>query len=228
LLPPLATGGGLRREHFTEENLERFAAWMRSQGANVLSAEERDASLRAILAQATPGEDVFVFGYGSLMWNPAFHHVEARPAWLEGWHREFCLWNVFGRGTVENPGLMLALEPGDACHGLALRIAAADVASELGVLWKREMITGGYEARWVTLDAGGAELRAVTFVANRASSRYAGRLPHDVALRHLARARGPLGTSRAYVESLVEHLDALGLRDEAMRRIRRGLEEPRE
>jgi len=216
-------GGRLEREHFTDENLERFAAWMRSQGATVLSAAEREASLRTILAEAPAGEDVFVFGYGSLMWNPAFRHAETRSAWLHGWHRSFCLWNVFGRGTVQSPGLMLALEPEGACHGVALRIEAAHVADELGVLWRREMITGGYDARWVTLEAGDETLRAVTFVANRASTRYAGRIAEEEAIAYLARAKGPLGTSRAYVESLVEHLDALGLLDEAMRRLCRAL-----
>jgi len=196
---------------------------MRSQGATVLPAAEREASLRAALAEVAPGEDVHVFGYGSLMWNPAFHHVEARPAWLHGWHRSFCLWSVFGRGTMQNPGLMLALEPGGACHGIALRIEAARVADELGVLWRREMITGGYDARWVTLEMGDGPVRAVTFVANPASTRYAGRLPEEAALDYLARASGPLGTSRAYVESLATRLDALGLRDEAMQRLHRAL-----
>lgn len=218
-----ASGGRLEREHFTDENLERFVAWMRSQGASVLSEAERQASLRAILAEAPRGEDVHVFGYGSLMWNPAFRHAGTRPAWLHGWHRSFCLWNVFGRGTVERPGLMLALEPEGACHGVALRIEAAHVADELGVLWRREMITGGYDARWVTLEAGDEKLRAITFVANPTSARYAGRIAEPEAIAHLARAQGPLGTSRAYVESLAEHLDALGLRDEAMQRLRREL-----
>ena len=88
------------------------------------------------MGSASPrDEDFWVFGYGSLMWNPAFHHAEQRAARLAGWHRSFCFWNTFGRGSPENPGLTLALESGGSCLGVALRIAAADVRSELGVLW---------------------------------------------------------------------------------------------
>jgi len=170
------------------------------------------------------GEDTdWVFGYGSLMWNPAFHHVESRPARVRGWHRRFCLWNTFGRGTPENPGLMLALERGGSCAGLVLRVAAEAVRSELGVLWNREMITGAYEPRWVRLFSDGEPIEAVTFVANRAHPRYAGKLEVREIARRMATASGPLGASRDYLESTVAELDRLGLRDGAMHALLREL-----
>ena len=124
-----------------------------SRSCSATTAHERRGPRRLARERhsrsVAPDQDVWVFGYGSLMWNPAFHHVELRPARLHGWHRSFCLWNTFGRGSPEKPGLMLALQPGGACAGVALRIAADAVPSELGVLWNREMLTGAYLPRWV-------------------------------------------------------------------------------
>jgi len=206
----------LRRELLTDENVERLAAWMRAEGMPVPSAEEREASLRATLAAAPPEGEVWVFGYGSLLWNPAFEHVETRPARLHGWHRAFCLWSTFGRGTREAPGLMLALDRGGACHGVALRLAPEAVETELRILWRREMVTGGYVPRWVRPRTAAGPVHAVTFVVNAASPRYAGRLELEEIARRVAVARGPLGTSRDYVEELARRLDALGLRDGAV------------
>jgi len=213
----------LRREHLLPEVAARITEAIRSLGADVLSAEQRAASLRETLACVPAGGDVWVFGYGSLMWNPAFHHVEARPARAAGWHRSFCLWNTFGRGTRENPGLTLALERGGSCAGRALRIEASQVEAELGVLWNREMITGAYAPRWLRLRSEAGELDAVTFVANRASERYAGRLPLAEAARLMATARGPLGASREYLESTVAELDRMGLADGTMHALHRAV-----
>ena len=214
----------LRREHLTPEAAELAAAMFRNSGMRVSTPEERAASLAATLERVTPGADVWVFGYGSLMWNPAFHHIESRPARLRGWHRRFCLWNTFGRGTPENPGLTLALERGGSCTGLALRVAGEQVQSELGVLWNREMLTGAYEPRWVRLAGPDGTIEAVTFVANRSHDRYAGRLEvHEVA-RRMASASGPLGACREYLESTVAELDRLGLRDGAMHELLRAVQ----
>jgi cation transport protein ChaC len=206
----------LRREDLTEANVAAVAAIFRNSGYEPSTPEERAASLETTLAQVRPGTDVWVFGYGSLMWNPAFHHVESRAARLHGWHRRFCLWNTFGRGTPENPGLMLALERGGSCTGLALRVAAEAVRSELSVLWNREMITGAYRPRWVRLASESGPVEAVTFVVNRAHPRYTGKLELREIARRMATASGPLGKSRDYLESTVAELERLGLRDRAL------------
>lgn len=213
----------LRREHLLPENLERAAELFRAAGLEIASAGERAASLETTLESVDPGRDVWVFGYGSLMWNPAFHHVELVPARAAGWHRRFCLWNTFGRGSPENPGLTLALESGGSCAGVALRIAADQVRAELTVLWNREMLTGAYLPRWVRLASPAGPIAAVTFVANRAHPRYAGRLPVERVARCLAHARGPLGESREYLERTVAELERHGARDGSMHALLRAV-----
>jgi cation transport protein ChaC len=211
----------LRREMLTEENAAAIAAIFKNSGFTPLTPEERAVSLAATLERVPADSDVWVFGYGSLMWNPAFHHVESRPAQLRGWHRRFCLWNTFGRGTPENPGLMLALERGGSCLGRALRVAADAVRSELAVLWNREMITGAYTPRWVRVASPDGGIEALTFVVNRAHPRYTGKLELREIAARMATASGPLGACREYLESTVAELDRLGLRDGAMHELLR-------
>ena len=214
----------LRRELLLPENSARAVELFRAAGITVSTPEARAASLEAMLERVAAGSDVWVFGYGSLMWNPAFHHVEQRTGRASGWHRSFCLWNTFGRGSPENPGLTLALEAGGSCLGSALRIAAAQVRDELTLLWNREMLMGSYLPRWVRLSTEEGPVDAVTFVANRANERYAGRLPVARVAELLARARGPLGASREYLERTVAELERHGARDGAMHELLRAVD----
>jgi cation transport protein ChaC len=125
----------------------------------VLSDEERRASLQATLAaQPAPGE-VWLFGYGSLIWNPAFHYIEQKPVLIRGWHREFCLSTPIGRGTPDSPGLVLGLDRGGSCRGVAFRIARAEAEAELELVWRREMVTGAYVPRWIRLHCPGRHVR---------------------------------------------------------------------
>ena len=179
----------------------------------LLPESERVASLHATLSEAPTDGDVWVFGYGSLIWNPAFHFVEKRTARIHGYHRRFCLWTQLGRGNAENPGLMLGLEHGGACRGVIFRIAKQAVATELDILWRREMLTGAYCPIWVAARSGGESFAAITFVINRNNGRYAGRLPDDKIARHIATAVGPMGPCCDYLYETVRHLAALGIRD---------------
>jgi hypothetical protein len=115
----------------------------------VLSAEERAASLAATLRKRPAGDGVWLFAYGSLIWNPAIAFAERRFARINGWHRAFCLSTVAGRGTPDAPGLVLGLDRGGACTGAAFRVAEADIETELALLWQREMLSGSYAPRWV-------------------------------------------------------------------------------
>ena len=178
-----------------------------------LTADQRLASRRAIMEAAEPGADIWVFGYGSLMWRPAFHFVERQPALLHGYHRSFCLWVPIGRGSPDNPGLMLALDNGGACRGVGYRIAAAKLAEELDIVWAREMLTDAYRPRWVRVRTHDGLMRATTFVINHAGDRYAGRLPPHTVARHLATAAGSLGSCADYLANTVSHLDELGIRE---------------
>ena len=185
----------------------------------VLSDAELAASLDGILAAWDGRQDVWLFGYGSLIWNPAFRFVERRPALLTGWHRRFCLWMQLGRATPERPGLMLALDEGQACHGVAYRIAAAEVREELRLVWIREMIGGGYLARWVTVDTAGGPQPAITFTVNPDHPRYARTVDEAHAAECIAHAVGQLGTCSDYLFRTVDMLDELGLEDGELQRL---------
>lgn len=183
------------------------------------TTEERAASRRRLLERTRPNEDIWVYGYGSLMWNPAIRYRERAHARLFGWHRSFCLWTPVGRGTPDNPGLVLALDRGGSCHGMAYRIAAADRDTELDLLWQREMVSDGYTPRWVRVHCRAGTVPAITWVINRSGQRYAGKLPIEVIARHLATARGRLGSGRDYLENTIAHLDELGIRERRLHRI---------
>ena len=181
-----------------------------------LSDDERRESRRRTLAAAEPGADVWVFGYGSLMWNPAFHFAERRPGHLYGYHRRFCLWTPLGRGSPDNPGLILGLDHGGSCRGVVFRLGADQVEEELDIVWQREMIAGSYRPHWATVRTPAGPVRAIAFVINQAHERYAGRLPLGTVVDHLATAAGRLGSCAEYLENTVAHLDELGINDGPM------------
>ncbi len=190
-------------------------------GTLVLSDAEIEADLGATLTGSPPGHDVWLFGYGSLMWNPAIEFAEKRAGEVRGWHRRFCLWLHGGRGTPENPGLMLALDRGGQCGGMLFRIPADDARDELLLAWRRELFTGAYHSRWVTARTSDGPVRAVTFVANRAHLRYAGRLDEASVAARLATATGSLGSCREYLAETLKALQSVGLRDRKLERLQR-------
>jgi cation transport protein ChaC len=190
------------------------------------SEAEMAALLEAVLAGHDPAQDIYVFGYGSLIWNPAFHFVDKTPALLRGYHRRFCMRMYQGRGTREAPGLMLALDHGGACKGVAFRIAASCVRQELQVLWQREMFGGAYNARWVKLSTAAGPVRAVTFVINRRHPRYLPELSLEQTAALIATGCGDLGSCREYLENTIHHLAELGLRDAGLEKIAKTLPKP--
>ncbi len=191
----------------------------------LLTEEELDASRHALLAEVAPATDVWVFGYGSLMWNPAFHFIERRPGTVYGYHRRFCLWTHLGRGSPENPGLTLGLRAGGSCAGVAFRVAASEAESELTIVWRREMVTGAYRPRWVRVHTPDGPVTAAAFVINHDHVRYAGELPDATMAQAIARAAGDLGPCAEYLFNTVAHLDQLGIRDGPMHRLRDQVDE---
>jgi cation transport protein ChaC len=211
----------ITRETLRDGSLLAEARKRMPPGTLFRSDEEVQADLDAALARQPAGEDVWLFGYGSLMWNPALHFVDRRGGIVRGWHRRYCLWLHAGRGSPENPGLMLALDRGGSCAGVLFRIAAAEARNELLLAWRREMFTDAYNSRWVTAQTADGPIRAATFVANRRHDRYAGPLEeHEVAAR-LGSAAGTLGTCREYLDETVAALHAIGLHDHALERLQR-------
>lgn len=205
----------LKREELTPERVDEIAREAKAAGYDYfLSREEREQRLADALTCWAPGTDTWVFAYGSLMWNPAFHFAERRPARLEGYRRSFCFWTPMGRGTPEKPGLMLAIEKGGACDGMAYRVAADEVETELSILFNREMLSGIYDAVWVdAVDPSGRHLKSVTFVINPAHPQYCGRLEMDRKADHIAFAEGRRGTCRSYLFETADQLRGLGVRD---------------
>lgn len=189
--------------------------------------EERDKSRRDTLAKLPAGSDIWLFGYGSLMWNPTINYEERIPARVYGYHRQFCLWTLMGRGSPERPGLMLALQSGGSCDGFAYKVSPKIADEELAIVWNREMISGAYVPRIVTLHTDDGEVPGIAFVINRQHERYAGRLEPDNMIDALAHAEGPIGRCCDYLFSTVEHMDELGIGDGAMhdlaRRVRKEL-----
>jgi cation transport protein ChaC len=179
----------------------------------LLTEEERRASLAAFLAARPSRGDLWLFAYGSLIWNPLIFFEEKRVGTVRGWHRSFCLWTQSGRGTKARPGLTLGLEPGGSCCGLAFRIAESESARELDIVWRREMLTGVYLPRWVGVESAEGRFDAVAFRVNRAHPRYAGRLPEETVVAAIAAAQGPLGACATYLFNTVQHLEELGVTD---------------
>ena len=145
--------------------------------------------------------------------------AEARPALLHGYHRRFCLYSRDYRGTPERPGLVLGLDRGGSCHGIAYRLPPADVGAALDRIWAREMTGRVYEMRRVAVRTPQRKVTAQACVVRRQSPDYAGRLSPDAAAALLAAAVGGRGTGRDYLANTVRHLQALGIRDGLLHRI---------
>lgn len=192
-------------------------------GMTVLSDAELQESLTAALDSHPPNEDLYLFAYGSLIWNPAFEYVGREKATIEGWSRKFCLWMHMGRGTPERPGLMLALDKGGTCEGILFRLSAATAKRELGLVWVREMFSSAYLARWVNAKVGDRIVQALTFVINPQNPRYISGLSAEHSARYIGSAEGSLGTCLAYFDSLRSSLGDLGVSDPEVDRIGRYL-----
>lgn len=160
-----------------------------------------------------PEGNFWIFAYGSLIWDPGFPFEEARPALLRGWHRSFCLYSMRYRGTPERPGLVLGLDRGGACRGIAYRVAAAQGATVMAYLWDREMPNRVYACRDVAVQIATGAVTARTFVVRRDTPQYAGKLPLDRTAALICHGHGQRGPNRAYLENTVRHLDALGIPD---------------
>jgi cation transport protein ChaC len=169
--------------------------------------------------------DVWIFGYGSLMWDPGFAYVEAQPALLRGYHRRFCVYSHRYRGTPERPGLVLGLDRGGACKGIVYRVPRADVAPALHYLWEREMANRTYHLREVPLSTPQGAVAAHAFVVDRAHQNYAGRLSLEETARLILQGIGARGPCRQYLENTVCELKKLGLVDGPLHRLEQKVKE---
>src|SRR5262245_9075710 len=163
--------------------------------------------------------DLWVFAYGSLMWRPGFSYLDVFPARLRGAHRALCVWSVAHRGTQERPGLVLGLDRGGSCRGVAFRVAPESGDSVLAYLRKRELVTNVYREalRPVVLQRSTPEAaKALLYVVARHHPEYAGALDLHEALGIVEGAEGASGPNRDYVVNTADHLRKLGIRDAAL------------
>ncbi|MDG4650180.1 gamma-glutamylcyclotransferase [Roseibacterium sp. SDUM158017] len=174
--------------------------------------EDREADRRRWL-EGHREKDLWVFAYGSLMWDPSFEFDEVRHALCVGYQRSFCLWDDGGRGSKEEPGLMLAIDEGGRCQGLAFRIPQEKIEHETFVLFRREMLAPVYRSVWLDLDTASGPIEALGFVANRECEDIKPGIPLEQQASMIARARGVFGDNFDYLSDLHERLEFLGVED---------------
>jgi cation transport protein ChaC len=199
---------GGRRDAFIREQLAG-SAW---------SDHQLQESLARTLRRAPKG-DVWIFAYGSLIWNPIFPVAEERIARVHGLHRSFCIWSRLGRGSPARPGLVLGLTRGGNCRGVVLRLEQRHVAEELALVWRREMVTGAYKPTWVKARTDEGTVHAIAFVADRLQDSYAGDLSEEDAARIICGGEGFLGTCSDYLSQTTAGLAQRGIPDEALERL---------
>lgn len=164
-------------------------------------------------------QDLWVFGYASLIWRPEFHADEQRPAVVHGWHRALEMRSRVNRGTPECPGLVFALVPGGSCRGMAYRIDRHRAGSELERLWAREMPTGVYDPKWLACRTAQGTVHALAFTLSRRSPAHTGRMPDAQVLEVLRSSVGRYGSTLHYLMETANSLRSCGIRDRDVERL---------
>lgn len=164
-------------------------------------------------------QDLWVFGYASLIWRPEFDADEQRPAAVHGWHRALEMRSRVNRGTPECPGLVFALVPGGSCRGMAYRIGRPRAAAELERLWAREMPTGVYDPKWLTCRTPQGTVRALAFTLSRRSPAHTGPLSEAQMVEVLRCAAGRFGSTLDYLLETARSLRGCGIRDRDIERL---------
>lgn len=179
-----------------------------------LDERVRKISLEKTIASAPKGfDDLWIFAYGSLMWDATFDHFEKSTAILRGWHRDLCVWTVLARGTPNLPGLTLGLVAGGVCEGVAFKIGEAERSEMLVSIWEREMWTDVYVPTWVSIECEKQTRAAITFTTNKDSSQFARDLSIEHVVDHVVQARGKNGPCWEYLFRTMNKLRALSIEE---------------
>ncbi len=210
---------GISRESLIEGRLQKLAQTRDGPASSVLSVEELKASRRAFLPDEYTGSDIWIFGYGSLIWNPLVRYDAKCAAHLFGYHRRFCLWTRIGRGSHECPGLVLALDRGGSVKGIAFRIPAKIAVGELDVLWHREMLNNSYLPRFVSIHTDEGKKRALTFIIKRNTPSFAEKMSDERASDIITQASGFVGPCAQYLLETERALRNVGIEDQKMTRL---------
>ena len=164
-------------------------------------------------------DDLWVFGYGSLIWRPEFDHIEHRAARVHGWHRALKMWSRINRGTPECPGLVFALLSGGSCQGVVFRIPQRDGDAVLERLWAREMMSGVYDPRWLPCVTAQGTVSALAFTLSRSSPNFTRLLSDDDYRRVFAQSCGRFGTTLDYAQQTFDGLKRHQIHDKALARL---------
>ncbi len=194
--------------------MQRLRADLEAAGGRVLTADERQAVGCHILEQIPEDGDLWIFAYGSLIWNPTLHFSECCKAKLYGWQRAFCFRIAAGRATLEKPGLMLGLVEGGECSGVVYRIAADELESEVRYFCKREIFSDIYIPQFIETETEHGIIQSLALTVDTTNKRYCDISDLDEMAQMIAQAEGQFGTNREYLFQTVEHLQQLGVRDD--------------
>lgn len=212
---------------FRDLTLDKIRALAEEHGMPVdwwYTDEEREAMRQTDLA-GRMDQDLWIFGYGSLMWDPGVYFTEVRRARVDGLARRFILKEVNGgRGNAECPGLMAALDTGDGCDGLVFRLAAEDLECETRMLWQREVIAPGYKVKFLTAQTICGPVEVMTFVADHDAAQIAADIDRDTQIECVAKASGILGSSLEYLQNVAVKLRELDIHDEDVESLLRDAE----
>lgn len=183
----------------------------------------RDASamLQKALDEWGGQEDLWIFGYGSLIWRPDFDFAERRPARVHGWHRALKMWSRINRGTPERPGLVFGLLTGGCCRGVVFRVPRESAAGTLRQLWRREMATAVYDPRWLVAHTPEGPVRSLAFTLSRRSPSHTGELSEEEYRAIFAFASGIYGTTLDYAHRTLEELQRHNIRDRNLEKLLR-------
>jgi cation transport protein ChaC len=209
----------LSRDMLTDGTVYELAKKRDGADSTVLSAEALKTSRRTFLPDGYDGQDIWIFGYGSLIWNPLITFEERRYGQLFGFHKRFCLWTRIGRGSPEMPGLVLALDRGGSVKGCVYRIKSELATAELDILWRREMLNGSYLPKWLSVRTADGPVRALSFTIRHDSPSFAPKMSAEDTARHIAQAKGFVGPCKDYLFETAEALRAEGMPDPYMEKL---------
>ena len=210
---------GITRETLKDWRVALLARERDGAEASIATEDQLLESRRLVIADDADVSDFWVFGYGSLIYNPIIDHNQRAIASIYGYHRRFCLWTKIGRGSPDYPGLVLSLDRGGSCKGVAFQLNPQNAIAELDLLWRREMMTMAYQPRLLSLHTDVGRKRGIAFVANPARPAYAPPMPFEATAEVVANAAGFNGPCRDYLYDTVKGMQACGIRDHQLEKL---------
>ena len=210
---------GITRETLKNWRVAELARQRDGTETSIATEDQLVGSRRLVIADDADVSDLWVFGYGSLIYNPIIDHSQRAIASVYGYHRRFCLWTKIGRGSPNCPGLVLSLDRGGSCKGVAFQLNPQNAIAELDLLWRREMMTMAYQPRLLSLHTDIGLKRGLAFVANPTRPAYAQPMPFEATVEVVAHAAGFNGPCREYLYDTVKGMQASGIRDQQLEKL---------